>query len=801
MKLSLAWIFDHIDADWQKSNPEKIMELFNKTTAEVESFYTVAHDLTTFFMAKPDEAEEQKQAKPDEAPSLMRERRRVIIPELQQTISLPLRPSSATEIAGCWLVKKEGSNFRWATLADFGVEKEGVLQSFAVTEQQLTGSWREQWQDTDVILEVDNKSITHRPDMWGHRGFAREIAAFMKLPLRPVSHFLKPIPTLPFHRATSKQTATCPIVIDNQDVDGCSRYAGLYFSAAQNSASDIRMASRLMNIGSRSINALVDLTNYVMNDWSQPMHTYDADKIQGSTVVIRKAHAEEPFRVLGDVDLTLTPDDMIIADAQQPMCLAGIKGGANSGVSSATTKIWLEAATFDAGVVRRTAQRHKLRTDSSARFEKTLNPEQTIEAIQRFAHLLDVIGIKATAAQEIVWVGAENKIQTIEVSHAFLESRMGISLTDTEIINLLTPLEFHVLKSKNQAGETVYLVTIPAFRASKDIKIKEDILEEIVRTYGFDRIPLIFPKITRLPFSMQATMRVRTIKRFFAQAASMIEQQNYSLFDEQFIASLGLKLLEVVHLINPISENHFRMITSLVPGLFKNIKENHVHHEALSFFEWGRVWKGQGDKVETKSLAGIIFKKREDVDFYAGKALITHMFHALGLDENKLVWAKPVGSQDQWYAQYQTAQILYDGKVIGTAGMADPVIMNKLSVDAPCTAFIFELDGSFLISAPARIPAYSQISKFQDTYVDISLFAPLNLATQSVIEKLRTVDELVKRVDLIDFFEKEEWQDVRAVTVRLWLEHPEKTLQKVEIDAVWQLATTAVAALGAKVRT
>ena len=787
MKLSLAWIFDHIDADWQKSNPEKIVELFNKTTAEIEGSYHIAHDLTQFFMVNAESQNDLNQT--------------VSIPELKQTISLPTRSVLFTEPAGKWLVKKEGSHFRWATFADFNVEKEGYLPTFTVADIDMTGTWRTQWQATDVIFEVDNKSITHRPDMWGHRGFAREIAAFMKLPFRSSATLLKPIPEIPFHRATSKVTATCPITIDNQDVDGCKQFSGLYFSSVAITASTIHMASRLMNIGARPINALIDLTNYVMNDWSQPVHAYDADKIQSNNIVIRKAHNEEKLHLLGDIELTLTSDDIVIANAQAPMCLAGIKGGKDSGISSATTKIFLEAATFDAGTVRRTAQHHKLRTDSSTRFEKTLNPEQTIEVIKRFAYLVDAWNFKATHAQEIVWLGSERKKHTIQVPHVFLESRIGIMLTEADVVTLLTPLEFTVITNKNSTGECVYDITIPPFRASKDIKIKEDILEEIVRCYGFERIPPIIPKITRLPFNMLATTRARLIKRFFAHTANMMEQQNYSLIDEQFVASLGITVHEVISLVNPISENHHRMIPSLIPGLLKNIKENHNHRDALSFFEWGRVWKGKGsdDIIETKSLAGIVFKKRATVDFYVGKAIITNMITALGLDETKLSWKKSA-QYDPWYSPHQTTDILYSDNVIGTAGVADLIILNKLEIDAESSAFLFEIDGNFLATTPPQIHRYKHISKFQDTYVDISLFAPLTLATQLVIDTLRTIDPLIKQVELIDFFEKAEWHDVRALTVRLWLEHNEKTLQKADIDAVWQRATAATAKLGAKAR-
>lgn len=782
MKLSLAWIFDHIDADWHKQSPEKIIELFNKRTAEVESFHTIAHDMSSFFMATPTDGGE------------------LFIAELNQTITLPARTKTATDVPGAWLVKKEGNNFRWATPIDFGGDKGSPLAAFSVSKNDLMGNWRTQWQAHDVIMEVDNKSITHRPDMWGHRGFAREIAAYMQLPLKPQATLLKNIPTVPFHRATSKPTATNPFTIDNQDVDGCKHFSGLYFPSVSVPACSIRVASRLLNMGANPINGLIDMTNYVMNDWTQPVHAYDADKLNGKKIIIRKANDQEALSLLGQTTLSMTTSDIIITDAHNPVGLGGIKGGLDSGVSNTTQKIFLEAATFEASTIRRTAQRHKIRTDASARFEKTLNPEMTIEVLQRFAKLLEEHGIEACHADEIVWVGSELKKSTITLSHNFIQQRMGISLQEDDVINLLTPLEFGIELSKDESGSTIYTVTVPPFRAAKDIKIKEDILEEIVRCYGFENIPLVTPTITRSPFLMHATTRVRTLKRFFATVASMIEQQNYSLCDEQFITSLGVKINEIVSLVNPISENHYRMITSLIPGLLKNISDNHIHHDALSFFEWGRVWKQNNETVETKSVAGVFFKKRAIVDFYDCKAIITHMFHALGFDTSKLTWEKATQS-DAWFTHHQTAIIRYEQTVVGTAGMASSIIMDKLGIDAPSSAFIFELDGSFLLSAATSNIHYNPISKFQDTFVDISLMVPLTVTTHTLVQATQKIDSLVKRVDLIDFFEKEEWTDARAITIRLWLEHHEKTLQKTDIDTVWSKATEALSTLGAKVRT
>ena len=296
----------------------------------------------------------------------------------------------------------------WANQTDFGAEKDALIPAVQVPDAELKGGWRNSFEPNDVVLEVDNKSITHRPDMWGHRGFAREIAAFLKLPFKPKDKFLANLPVTNFDKI-SKPTATSPIIIENQVTATCSRFTSLYFSSIQNQPCNLLVVSRLLKIGSRPISGLVDLTNYVMNDWTQPVHAYDAKKIGGDKFIIRMAKEGEKLLLLDGNEITLTSQDMVTATPQRALTLGGIKGGMDSGLDGTTTAMFFEAGNWDPGFVRRTAQRRKTRTDASARYEKTLDPNQTIEGIQRFVKLLEEFGVANTHAQEIVSIGHDVK--------------------------------------------------------------------------------------------------------------------------------------------------------------------------------------------------------------------------------------------------------------------------------------------------------------------------------------------------------------------------------------------------------
>jgi len=277
------------------------------------------------------------------------------------------------------------------------------------------------------------------------------------------------------------------------------------------------------------------------------------------------------------------------------------------------------------------------------------------------------------------------------------------------------------------------------------------------------------------------------------------------LMDEHFINSLGLKLQASVELVNPISENHYRMITSLIPGLLKNIKDNHTHHDQLAFFECGRVWPTTSNvpvdvSIEKKSVAGIFFKKRTTVDFYHSKTYVNEFFTSQGFGQPEWVDSSNGARLEVWYQMHQTATLMLDNKVVGFAGKVDPVLLTKLNIDAPCDAFVFELDGDCLLTHQQPVVKFKPLSKYQDTFVDLSLMVPMAVHTQTIVHKLSSVDALVTDVKLIDFFEKPEWHDVRAQTLRVWLVSDERTLGKADIDAVWQKAVDAVQVLGCKVR-
>ncbi|MFH0898477.1 MAG: phenylalanine--tRNA ligase subunit beta [bacterium] len=787
MKLSLAWIFDHIDAKWQDHDINHIMATFNRTTAEIEKFYPISFNLDNFYLAQLS----------------TRQSTTALIPELNKEVAMPKRSGTvdvipAQTISPVFMIKKIEDRFVWASLADFGVEKDGLIPALDAAKQDLSGAWREKFERTDIILEVDNKSITHRPDMWGHRGFAREIAAFLNLPLIKKEKFLAKQKQLSFD-TQSTSTETNPFVIENRVPEICTVFNGLYFKSIENKPSNIFITSRLLKVEARPITGIVDLTNYVTLDWSQPVHAYDAAKIEDKKVIIRLAKEKEKLLLLEGNELELTLQDMLIADGKKGMCLAGVKGGLHDSVNPNTTSIFFESANFNAAAVRRAAFRHATRSDSSARFEKTLDPNQAIEGILRFLSLTKQCGIKTIYADHIITVGKTTSPITISVTHDYLESHAGCYLTSDDIKQLLSRIEFNVkIESKKPL---TYAITVPTFRATKDVQHKEDILEEVIRLHGFEKITLELPRMPLAPSNLTPTMRMKKIKNFFAYNVQMMEQQNYALCDEQSLTHMGISVNHVVKIVNPVSENYHRLVTSLVPGLLKNIKDNCPNHESLRFFESARIWiEHSNDVAEKKSIAGIIFEKRKKIDFYAGKQYIFELLKALEFDQSSFVWEKIEKSRQSWYMPYQSAYLIYNDKKIGQLGKIDPSLLPKLDALPESDAFIFELDGDFLLQATIAEKQFKPFSRFQETFFDVSLLVPLTLTTKALEISLKNVSKMITKVALIDFFEKEEWTENRSLTFRVWLSSQEKTLERDNIETVRLAAIKATQTQGAKLR-
>ena len=535
MKLSLRWVCDHLALDWKKIDVTALVAWFNTTVAEIETVEKVTVDLSSFTLA--------------EVSALHSQAVELALVEHKELAHLPLRPDA--KLGDYYLLKREGSSWMWATPCDFGVDKDALLPAFAVSKKVATsGSWRKECEGEDYLLDIDNKSITHRPDLWSHRGFAREVAPFLKTDLRDERHFFADVPVKE-GKDSFKATKNIPISIAIK-TPACKRFAALYFDELSFTPSALWMAFRLMRVGQRPIDYIVDATNYVMFDIGQPMHAFDAATLSGEGFGPRMARSGEALTLLRGINLTLQPTDMVIADDDKALALAGVKGGLDCSVTATTRSVLLESATFDGATVRKASAFHKIRTEASARFEKELDPFQNSQGITRLVKLLEDGNVAFRHAPYIVSLGSLPRPTVIEIAQSSIEERLGISLKKSVVKKLLEGVGFKV-KERTLANDTKFSITVPSFRATKDVRIPEDIVEEVGRLVGYTTIPEVLPVFEKLPLASRKRSgvssasqpvadwsdRLAIIKKFLAFSARMREVQTYAFLDNDFANKIG----------------------------------------------------------------------------------------------------------------------------------------------------------------------------------------------------------------------------------------------------------------------
>jgi phenylalanyl-tRNA synthetase beta chain len=456
-----------------------------------------------------------------------------------------------------------------ASGAELGVNRDGagILELNAVPGAALAGCV------PDSIIEIDNKSITHRPDLWGHFGMAREAAAILRKTLRdPVKPHLVP-------------AGPAPVQIAIEDFNLCPRYSALVFENVTVQPSPLWLQYRLESIGLNPINNIVDVTNFVMAELAQPMHAFDHELLHGGTIFVRPARNGEMIVALNEETYKLDPTNLVIADAQGPIAIAGVIGGLDSSINERTSRVVLESACFQASSVRKTSSKLKLRTDASMRFEKAQDPVNTLRGLARAVELLQEVspGIRLVGG-----LGeAKREIPApppIRLPMDWLERKLGRAIEAAEVRDILERLEFGV----SEPEPRVFSVNVPTWRATKDIAIKDDLVEEVGRMVGYASIT---PKAPPLPVTVPPSDEQRLFGRgvrAMLTAQGFTEVSNYSFISEEQARELGFDPEAHVAVKNPIAADQSLMRLSLLPGIYRNLRDNSRHFDSFRFFEIGR---------------------------------------------------------------------------------------------------------------------------------------------------------------------------------------------------------------------
>ena len=777
MKISVNWMLDHIATPISTIDVALIVARFNTRTAEIEHYEQLELNVANLFMVRIE--------------SISQTGCVAWCDELKISINLSFRNDIA--IDQLLLVRKDGNNFNWEALKTYSTTKEGLFPAVDCEPEFIAGEWKKYIETVDCILDVDNKSINHRPDLWGHRGIAREVAAFMGWEMKPLESMVIPVPQVVSERVIDG-SAHKTLTVEIDDLTISPRFAALYCNDIKNKASQVWMAMRLARVDSRPINTVVDCTNYVMFDISQPMHVFDAANFPNKKLVVRRAQNNEQLELLDGNNIALTDQDIIVTDGCNPVGLAGVMGGKQASFSTTATSIIIESASFHASMVRKSATRIKHATEASTRFSKQLDPMQNTTALVRFLSLAHQAGVLDSVNEALVSVGTVFYDLTISVAHSFIENRLGTKISSEQIRSILESLSF-VVSMVEEADDNIYQVTVPTYRTTKDISIQEDIVEEIARLYGFENIPYQRPARLMKSFDISVVEKIEKIKQHCAFALKMHEVRDYLFYDESFLKRLGWYPTDAVAIKNPVSENWKVLVTSLIPHLIKNVELNMHAYEQINLFEHNNIWReiSASESVERKALSGIFFGDK-DKNFYDYKAELVGLFASLDLP---VVWAKCQGSIQPWFDQLQVADLMIDGVRIGRAGTLSATFIKGV---VKGKGFVFELSSDLMIAYPVAAKQYKPWSKYQAVSVDISMLIDADKTADMILATIKQVDTLILNVELVDFFEKESWGDKRSLTMRYTISDFTQTLSKEVIDAITEKVQQAVMKLGGQVR-
>ncbi len=567
----------------------------------------------------------------------------------------------------------------------------------------------------DFVIEIDNKSLTHRPDLWGHYGMAREVAAITGLSLvDPVKPGLLP-----------KGDSALKVQIADHAL--CPRFSALVFENVKVGPSPLWLQARLEHLGLNPINNIVDVTNLIMSELPEPTHAYDAEKLKGDTIFVRSAKEGERFAALNGESYTLTSADLVIADAGGPIGLAGVIGGGPSAISTTTTRIVFEAGNFEASHLRLTSARYKLRTDASMRFEKSLDPENTVRALARAVELLPLVspGIRVVGGV-VDNRGPQAPTKRIDMPMPFLTRKLGKDVSQAETTKILTALGFGVAEAK----PAVLNVEVPTWRATKDISIKDDLVEEIGRMVGYDSITPTAPLIaSTVPTTNSMRIYLRQLRAQLA-AQGFTEAHNYSFVTTEDIERFGGKAEEHIAVQNPIAAELTHLRRSLLPGLFKSIVANVRYYREFRLFEIGNEIHPRAGKElphEATHLTAVLYSAHgQDQEFFELKRVLECAFPAVRLE---------AAEARAFEHPERAAKILWNGAEIGRFFELHPSLLRSEGVEGRATLFDVDVNACLPI-VKERTPKYTPLRKFPTSGFDLSLVTDLRTPVDQLQDEL-----------------------------------------------------------------
>ena len=754
MKLSLRWLSRHVDLS--DLEPQRILADLTMSTAEIDGIHPFGHGLESLVVGEV----LHKERHPDAdklsicrvalapgrveqivcgAPNVERGQKVVVIepgnslPDAGGKGPLKIKPAKIRGVESHGMICSE---------QELGLSQDhnGILVLPANV--QVGARFVDVMPAQDMVLELDNKSINHRPDLWGHYGVARELAAIYGRPLKPLCEPL----SWPAHGER--------VEVRIEDRRACPRYCGLRLDGVVAGPSPFELRMLLAAVGQRSINLPVDLTNFVMLDLGQPMHAFDASHLKGRSVHVRFAKKGEHITTLDEQKRVLEPTDLLICADDEPEALAGIMGGAGTMVGNQTTSLFLESANFHAATIRRTSMRLGLRTDASARFEKAQDPANAEVAVHHFVRLLQHYCPSVSVAGPLVDpAGFRYEPKPIVLRQDRLDQKLGVSLPKAQITGILRSLQFSV--DESAAG---WIVTAPSFRATKDIAIEDDLVEEVGRMFRYDNIE-------EQPLQSVVVPPVREPEHFLARRLGEVaatelganEVYDYTFVPDQVLQQGSAQDHAYVRVTNPVAPEITRIRRHVLPSLLSNLVQNLRRESEVLLFEHGKGYQPEvrdsdGLPREVREMALVWTRRSGEHPFAelreAVATLLQRVAYPVDLTRS---WH---GSNQPWVHPNAAVALDRDGSPVGFVAHLHPAAARGLGV--PVTTAIATIDVRALLGSGRHEPAFAQLPQFPLLPIDVALQVPEAVRVIDVADFLRRVGrKLVRDVRLFEVYRGE----------------------------------------------
>ena len=587
----------------------------------------------------------------------------------------------------------------------------------------------------------------------------------------------------------------------NSESDSCKIYFGQVIKNVTIEPSPLWVQMKLIKSGVRPINNVVDITNYVMLEYGQPMHAFDKDKL-GDKILIREACDGEKIITLDGIERELKNNELVITDTQTPVAIAGVMGGENTEVTNNTKNIVFESAYFSADSIRKTSSQHNLRSESSQRFEKGVDPNLQKKALNRAVELLKEICPNIIVEEE-VFIGTHIKEEKIEVTSNYLNNYIGINITTEEIKKILLSLNFKV-----EEDDDKLIVEVPTRRS--DIKIKQDLAEEVARLYGYDNIVSTLPKFSKstkggLTYKQKL---IKNLRNLYINLG-FYDTINYSLLSEKEATQFTTNRHNTVKLLLPMSNRHSHLRQSLIPGLLKSLQYNYARkNENLKLLEIGKVFFAKnneniqpdekmyisavltGKEKETKWL-----KEEQSIDFFTAKGYLELIFKKL--DILKDISYKKI-NMDLLHPG-RSAKIFYKDIEIGIIGEIHPTYERELGIEK---TYIFEIDLDLILENVKNKFIYKEVSKYPTVTRDIAMLISKDDTYQNIKDIIKNINSnLIKEVSLFDVYEGKGLPDnKKSIAITVSYNNSEKTLTEEEILKIHDKVLNSLIEYGVTIR-